>query len=194
MLRLEVDGLACRRGGRVLFTDLTFTAQAGDLVCVRGANGSGKTSLLRLIVGLGLPEAGEVRWSGSSLHSDVAWIGHVEGMKLDLTPRENLEFHRALVSGSRDVAAALEACGLTSEADTPCRELSAGQRRRSALARLLVSDAPLWILDEPLTALDVEGQEMVQDMIAEHGKKGGIAVVTSHQAFRGLIPKLELSL
>jgi len=194
VLRLEVDGLACRRGGRALFTDLSFTAQSGDLVCVRGANGSGKTSLLRLIAGLGLPEAGEVRWSGCSLQSDVGWISHLEGMKLDLTPRENLEFHRALVSGSGDTAAALEACGMTSEADTPCRELSAGQRRRGALARLLVSDAPLWILDEPLTALDVEGQQMVQDMVTAHGKKGGIAIVTSHQAFSGLAFKLELSL
>ncbi len=194
MLRLDVNGLACRRGDRVLFTGLTFAAQKGDLVCVRGPNGSGKTSLLRLIAGMGLVEEGEISWSGHSLRSDIAWIGHTEGLKLDLTPRENLDYHRALVNGSGTTAAALQACGLAGVADTPCRVLSAGQRRRCALARLLVSDAPLWVLDEPLTALDVEGQDMIQEMIAAHCQNGGIAIVTSHQAFSGLLPQVELSL
>lgn len=199
---ISVHGLSCRRGGRWLFRDLEWHASGGDLVSVSGPNGAGKTSLLRLVAGLGLPDAGDVRWQGrpvgddrSAFNAEIGWVGHADGVKGDLTPRENLAFHRAMQrTPTRTVDAALDAFGLAPVADTPCRLLSAGQRRRTALARLLVAGGRLWILDEPLTALDVEGQRRVESLVAAHLGAGGIALVTSHQPFAALRPGIEVAL
>lgn len=190
---LEVRNLACRRGGRLLFERLSFAASDGALVGVSGPNGAGKTSLLRLLAGLGLAECGDIAWRGRAIadarpafNADLAWLGHADGLKGELTPRENLTFHRALVGtggAATDVDAAVAAFGLVEVADRPCRLLSAGQRRRAALARLRVAAAPLWILDEPMASLDIEGQRLVDQLISAHCTDGGIAVVTSHQAF-----------
>lgn len=199
---ISVHDLACRRGGRTLFSGLAWCAGAGTVVTVRGANGAGKTSLLRLLAGFGLPEHGEVRWAGrpirddrAAFHRSVAWVGHADGVKADLSPRENLAFHRALhPAPAASVDAALDAFGLTRAADDPCRTLSAGQRRRTALARLLLGTSALWILDEPMAALDADGQRSVAALLARHVDDGGIAVVTSHQPIASPSDALEVAL
>lgn len=192
-LSLDVEGLACQRGERQLFERLSFSASGGSLVAVRGANGSGKTSLLRLLAGFGVPAAGEIRWQGLD-DGAIAWLGHVDGLKGDFSPRENLDFHLAFHDVVGDTEQALQAAGLAQYADAPVRTLSAGQRRRTALARLALVDAAVWILDEPLTALDDGGQHWVTELVATHCKAGGLVVITSHQALAGLKPQVELAL
>jgi heme exporter protein A len=192
-LSLDVEGLACQRGGRLLFEQMSFGASAGSLVTVRGANGSGKTSLLRLLVGFGIPVAGRISWRGLRAGA-VGWLGHVDALKSDFSPRENLAFHQAFHAASGDIDRALTAAGLDQHADVPVRTLSAGQRRRTALARFALLDLPVWILDEPLTALDDSGQQWVTDLIAAHCRSGGMVVLTSHQALVGLQPQVELTL
>ena len=187
---LAVENLSCRRGDRVLFAGLSWRAGPGAAVRIGGPNGAGKTSLLRLLAGFGWPETGEVRREG-----DVAWLGHNDGLKADLSPRENLEFHAALIGADRHaVTAAIDRVGLGEVADLPCRLLSAGQRRRAAIARLCLESAPIWLLDEPLTALDVEGQRLVEALVDEHGARGGIAVFTSHQPLTSRAPMTEVAL
>ncbi|MCA1798910.1 MAG: cytochrome c biogenesis heme-transporting ATPase CcmA [Xanthomonadaceae bacterium] len=201
-VEISVHGLTCRRGGRELFSGLEWQVSGGAVVTVRGPNGAGKTSLLRLLAGLALPDAGEVRWAGTPIRADrarfnrdVAWVGHADGVKADLSPRENLAFHRALLAApAASVDAALDAFGLARAADTPCRMLSAGQRRRTALARLLLAHAALWILDEPMAALDADGQQLVEALVVQHAADGGIAVVTSHQPLATTAPGIQVAL
>lgn len=189
--RLEGRKLACRRGERLLFDELDLHVDEGTLLQVVGPNGCGKTTLLRLLCGLRRPDTGTVLWNGSSLaHLDadfrmqLAYVGHRAGIKDELTPLENLEAAAVLSAGARDQAvSALKTLGLDHVAFQPCRHLSAGQRRRVALARLLVSPARLWILDEPLTGLDVAAQTLTAELLVEHARSGGLAVFTSHQAF-----------
>jgi heme exporter protein A len=179
------------RNETTLFRDLEFSVASGDVLLVGGPNGSGKTSLLRLLCGLGTPDSGTVRWCGSDIaalgaefRSALQYVGHGNGVKLDLTAAENLEFS-ARLRGARDaaaIAASLEAAGLNGCADLRARLLSAGQRRRLALARLALVDAPLWLLDEPLTALDARGRDFVGGLLAEHARGGGMAVVATHES------------
>jgi heme exporter protein A len=189
---LEVIDLRCERGERSLFDGLEFKLPAGALLRVAGANGSGKTSLLRILCGLAVPARGEVRWQGQSIHAlreeyhrQLIYIGHASAVKDELTGRENLSICCALGGVPVDdsaVGAALERVGLSRYEHLPARHLSQGQRRRVALARLAACrTASMWILDEPFTALDTVAVGLVQQMIAEHLGRGGIAVMTSHQ-------------
>jgi heme exporter protein A len=189
---LEVSNLSCIRGERTLFSDVTFSLERGALLRVAGANGSGKTSLLRIVCGLMLPAEGEVRWGGENIRQlredywqELSYIGHLNGLKDDLTALENLAIGAALAG--RDVTqdaalAALEALGIAHCADLPARVLSQGQRRRITLARLIVwKAAPLWVLDEPFPGLDTAAVSLISAVIAEHVGNGGSVILTTHQ-------------
>ena len=185
---LIAEKLTCTRGERVLFSALSFRVKAGQALAVEGANGAGKTSLLRLIAGFLAPPAGRLIVKIAGKESDdaeergklVGWLGHQDGLKPQLTVAEQLDFFAALYRGKAD-AAVLEQVGLTRQADLPCRYLSAGQRRRLALARLLVSQRALWLLDEPFAALDTSGQRLVAHVMARHCGDGGIIIAATHE-------------
>lgn len=187
---LEAADLRCERGGRVLFERLSFRLGTGEFLRVSGANGSGKTSLLRVLCGLLTPSRGCVRWKGepvAALREEYArqlvYLGHAPAVKGDLTAEENLSIACTLagVAASRDaVKSALARFALPH--DVPVRRLSQGQRRRAALARLALSGAvPLWLLDEPFAALDAEGIERLGALLSGHAEKGGAIVFTTHQ-------------
>ena len=187
---LEIRDLECIRGNRVLFRHLNFEAEAGQIIQVEGANGSGKTTLLRALCGLGLPTDGSIHWCGEDITQNPAdylaaltYIGHLPGIKLELTARENLAMDRALNRslGKADNRLALAHFGLESFVDSHCRFLSAGQKKRVALARLLVRDSILWFLDEPFTAVDQTGVGILSDVISGFVNDGGIVILTSHQ-------------
>jgi heme exporter protein A len=185
---LIVEKLACVRGDKKLFDSLSFRVRAGQALAVEGANGAGKTSLLRLIAGFLAPVAGRIIVKIAQQESDdaeergksVGWLGHQDGLKPQLTVREQLDFFAGLYRGKAD-AAVLEQVGLARQADLPCRYLSAGQRRRLALARLLASTRPLWLLDEPFAALDTSGQALVAHLMARHCGDGGIIIAATHE-------------
>jgi heme exporter protein A len=180
---LSAESLACIRGGRLVFRDLSFRADAGSLLSVEGANGAGKTSLLRMLAGFLAPAAGTIRFGevsdGEERGKCVGWLGHQDGAKPQLTPREALSFTAALY-GTK-VTNELDAVGLTRTRDLPCQYLSAGQKKRLALARLKLSARPLWLLDEPLAALDAAGKTLLQSMIAEHCAGGGLVIAATHE-------------
>lgn len=168
-------GLGAVRGERVLYRDMSVSASAGDLILLRGANGSGKTTLLRQLAGLSEPQAGKVERAG--LHH---WIGHTNGLKAHETPRSHLE-HWARVWGSAaDISDILASVGLKRPAEVPCRMLSAGQKRRTALARMKLVDRKLWLLDEPFNALDTDGQGLLAEMIESHRAEGGAVIAALH--------------
>lgn len=188
---LSVHDLACARGDRLLFKAMNFNLNAGELLLVQGGNGQGKTSLLRLLTGLSRPEEGEVRWRGEPInkqreiyHAEMVYLGHANGVKDDLNPVENLRFADGLQGRAFDqerAVATLENLGLSRCLDLPCRVLSFGQRRRVALAALLLAGATLWILDEPLTGLDIHAVAMMEGLIRDHLTGGGMVVATTHQ-------------
>ena len=188
---LSATRLSCTRGGRPLFAGVNLHLERGQWVHVRGANGSGKTSLLRILAGLAPPDSGEVRWNDSPIASDrAAWhagllyLGHHSAIKDGLTPLDNLRAANELDGIALDDADAMRALrrfGLKGREDLPVRVLSAGQRRRVLLARTMTRPADAWILDEPLTALDADAIEDFSALVAEHMERGGIAVITSHQ-------------
>ena len=188
---LEGAGLECIRDDRVLFSGLDFVLGPGQTLLLEGRNGSGKTSLLRILCGIRLPETGAVNWCGEDIyslgpiyHEHIAYVGHRDGLKLDLTPLENLAMARGLGSSNPDISpdGALRRVDLLGFEDIPTRNLSAGQQRRLALARLLVTRAKLWILDEPFTSLDVYGIELAEALFHEHISRGGMLAMTSHHA------------
>ena len=183
-MRLIAENLACQRGGRTLFQDLAFRLEAGEALRIVGPNGAGKTSLLRLIAGLLVPAHGRVVLEGAEggAGETAHLVGHQDAIKGALTVEENLEFWRAVFGGGAAVEMALSALGLSALAQFPARVLSAGQRRRLALARLLVARRRLWLLDEPASGLDADGQKTLSRMIAEHVSTGGIVVVAAHGA------------
>jgi heme exporter protein A len=184
---LTAEKLACMRGERRLFDGLSFTVRAGQALAVEGANGAGKTSLLRLLAGFLAPAAGRVvvkDESGEITDAElrgkrIGWLGHHDGLKPQLTAREQLEFYAALYAQRAD-AGVLEQVGLARQAELPCRYLSAGQKRRMALARLVVSNRPLWLLDEPFAALDTAGQTLVARLMTMHCGAGGIVIAATH--------------
>ncbi|WP_077635484.1 cytochrome c biogenesis heme-transporting ATPase CcmA [Escherichia coli] len=184
---LEARELLCERDERTLFSGLSFTLNAGEWVQITGSNGAGKTTLLRLLTGLSRPDAGEVLWQGQPLHQvrdsyhqNLLWIGHQPGIKTRLTALENLHFYHR----DGDTAQCLEAlaqAGLAGFEDIPVNQLSAGQQRRVALARLWLTRATLWILDEPFTAIDVNGVDRLTQRMAQHTEQGGIVILTTPQ-------------
>ncbi|MDR2000995.1 MAG: cytochrome c biogenesis heme-transporting ATPase CcmA [Zoogloeaceae bacterium] len=199
----SVANLACVRGERRLFSGLNFDLAAGEWLHVQGENGSGKTTLLRALVGLSHPAEGEIRWRGQPIRvlgedyrRDMLYLGHYGAVKEELTPLENLTLAAALDGrclDERESLTALHRFGLKGREELPVRFLSAGQKRRVLLARLVTRKAALWVLDEPFTALDVKAVEMLSALIAEHLQQGGMAILTSHQAMpmpRGKVVKL----
>jgi heme exporter protein A len=187
---LSAHGLTCVRGDRRLFSDLDLTVKAGEWLHVRGENGAGKTSLLRLLAGLAQPADGEIRWCGEKIEKAEAYrrnllfFGHHGALKEDLTALENLEFAAAMDGAILPLEAALRALqrfGLKGREQLPVRVLSAGQKRRVMLARIATRNASLWILDEPFTALDVKAVDLLSTLISDHVAGGGMAILTSHQ-------------
>ncbi|MDF2490587.1 MAG: ccmA [Pseudomonas sp.] len=190
-LHLQAVGLACERDWRMLFEHLDLQLRAGDMLQVSGPNGSGKTSLLRLLAGLMPPTAGAILLNGQPLAGQrhalakvLLWIGHAAGIKDLLTAEENLSWlcalHQPAAPGA--IWQALDAVGLRGFEDVPCHTLSAGQQRRVALARLYLDSPPLWILDEPYTALDKQGVAQLEAHLAAHCEQGGMVVLTTHHA------------
>ena len=186
---LEAVALSCERDWRMLFEQLHFALQPGDMLQISGPNGSGKTSLLRLIAGLRQPTSGDILLQGqalaeqrSELARNLLWIGHAAGIKGLLTAEENLLWLSALhVTQDREaIWQALAAVGLRGFEDVPCHTLSAGQQRRVALARLYLPAPPLWILDEPFTALDKHGVAQLERHLASHCEQGGLVILTTH--------------
>ena len=184
--------LSCVRGERTLFSGLDLEVGAGEWLHVRGANGSGKTSLLRLLAGLSHPAAGEIRWNGAPIaqaaqdyRRSLLFLGHHAAVKDELTGAENLAL-AAQLDGTdlpeAEMLTALRRFGLKGREQLPVRFLSAGQKRRVLLARLVTRKAKLWVLDEPFTALDTKAVDMLGDLVAGHLAEGGMAVITSHQA------------
>jgi heme exporter protein A len=182
---LQAQGLAAFRGERLVFRDLDFAVSTGGALVLAGPNGSGKSTLLRLLAGLGRLAAGRFLWSGEDTLADltahaarVTYVGHLDAVKPGLTAEENLRF--AARVGGGQTAAALEAFGLSALAELPARMLSAGQKRRLALARLALSAAPLWLLDEPTLGLDVASVERFGAVLAAHRARGGMIVTATH--------------
>ena len=188
---LEARDLTCVRGDKTLFAGLSFQISPGDCLHVRGENGAGKTSLLRLLTGLSKAESGEVLWNGlpisaepGAFHRELLFLGHRDALKEELTALENLQMYTALddVQLSLDKAlAALWRFGLRGRENLPVHYLSAGQKRRVLMARMLTRQARLWILDEPFNALDINAVAELESLITEHLAAGGLLILTSHQ-------------
>lgn len=188
---LEANNLECVRGERRLFAGVGFRLEAGELLYLQGRNGAGKTSLLRMLIGLLPPEAGEIRWQGENIRrlgedyrAHLCYLGHLNAIKEELTPLENLLAAAQLADeplSEDDALDALEQVGLAGREDLACRYLSQGQKRRVALARLVQEKRALWVLDEPFVALDVAAVDWLAGLIGAHLQRGGLAVMTTHQ-------------
>ena len=202
---LEAREINCWRGERHILRDVSFGVRAGEFLKITGPNGVGKTTLIRIVCGLLPPESGTVHWRGrvvrsstDEYHTEMAYLGHLNSLKADLTARENLRFLAGLrqALGPSDIDGALDRVGILSRGDLPARSLSAGQKRRLALARLLLSGAILWILDEPVTNLDTAGVDLVEELVREHVGRGGLALAAAHQRLLDgdpILRRLELS-
>ena len=186
-MRLVAEGLGCSRGARRLFENLNFTLEGGHALIVTGPNGTGKSSLLRLLAGLSAPDAGQVRLEGAPepahFREQIHYLGHLDSHKLALSAAENLQFWRDLLgTPALTIPDALDEVGLSGLGRLPVAVLSAGQKRRLALARLLVTQRPLWLLDEPTTALDASAQARFAALARAHMEKGGLIVAATHAA------------
>ena len=196
---LSAQALSCERDDRVLFDELELAVSSGELIQLVGPNGAGKTTLLRLLAGLNREFEGQVSWNGCSIYDDFhayasqrLYIGHLSAIKKVLTPLENLRWFLSSWPQIKDDAIwhALEQVSLAGYEDVPCHQLSAGQQRRVALARLLITPTPLWILDEPFTALDKQGVVWLEGLLSAHVQSGGSVLITSHHALSD-IPNLK---
>lgn len=191
---LTTENLECTRDDRLLFSGLAFRLDRGEVLQIEGPNGSGKTSLLRILSGLRRADAGSVKWQGEDIqhtredyYSSMVYIGHLPCIKNDLTTLENIRVlldTRSQSVAANDIEQALASVGLAGFEDVAGKALSSGQRRRVLLAFLLLADARLWILDEPLTALDVKGVDLVEAMLLEHRKNGGSVIFTTHHGMQ----------
>jgi heme exporter protein A len=202
---LEAREINAWRGDRHILRDVSFSVRSGEFLKITGPNGVGKTTLLRVVCGLLPAESGSVAWRGKMVigaseefHTDMVYLGHLNSLKADLTARENLRFLAGLrqALGPSDIDGALDRVGILSRGDLPARSLSAGQKRRLALARLLLSGAVLWILDEPVTNLDTAGVDLVEELVREHVSRGGLALAAAHQRLLDgdpILRRLELS-
>jgi heme exporter protein A len=197
LVMLAVNNLFCERDQRILFTQLNFNVEAGQIWQIEGQNGSGKTSLLRILSGLSDAFEGAVVWQGQPLdkvrehyYQSMLYIGHLTGIKAALTAEENLAWmvHLSPHLNQLSLAHALKKVGLYGFEDVPCHTLSAGQQRRVSLARLYLSSAPLWILDEPFTALDKKGVAEKEALITQHVETGGAVILTTHHPLN-IMPK-----
>jgi heme exporter protein A len=183
-MRLSGEGLAAERGGRTIFAGLAFTVAASEMLALTGPNGAGKSTLLRLVAGLLRPAAGTVRIEPepeAGLSASVHYFGHLDALKLPLTVADNLGYWRRLYGGVGDIESALDRVGLAHLVDLPAGRLSAGQKRRVALARLLVAERPVWLLDEPATALDAAAEATLGEIIAAHLGGGGLVLAATHR-------------
>lgn len=188
---LEAQELSCDRGERRLFAGIDFQLAEGEWIHVRGPNGCGKTTLLRAVCGLVRLSRGEIRWGGHRIGSlgedywaDLCYVGHLDALQAELSSRENLRFASRLSrtpAAAKALSRALEELGLASCAELPTKLLSQGQRRRAALCRLLITQAPLWILDEPFNALDSSALETVRGTVNHHLSRGGLVLLASHR-------------
>jgi heme exporter protein A len=185
---LELRNLGCERDERLLFSGLNLQLGAGDVVQIGGPNGAGKTTLLRALAGISGDYQGQIFYAGQSLPDanwdfsrDRLYLGHLPGIKKSLTPSENLAWYQAQTGARISIDEALAAVGLYGYEDTPCYQLSAGQLRRVALARLHLTEARVWILDEPFTAIDKLGVSQLEALIARQSAQGGVVILTSHQ-------------
>lgn len=200
--QLNVDDITVFRGERCLFEGLSFSLGAGGLVVLEGANGSGKTSLLRALAGILDIDSGTVRWNGTDIRDDrqgyceaLVWMAHRVGFKADLTLVENLRFEAVLrPSKLRSLDVVLERLDLTRLVRLPVRALSAGQQRRVALARMLLASVPLWLMDEPFTNLDRGGRRLVKRLVGEHVSGGGLCILAAHEDVRLDVPTERLEL
>lgn len=197
-MRLSGRSVRCVRGGREVFANLDFEAASGQILAVTGANGSGKTSLLRLIAGLLIPAGGAIALDGGgnelTLPEQAHYLGHRDALKPALSVAENLLFWRDFFGGAAtDADTCLATVGLAHARDLPAATLSAGQRRRLSLARLLAVRRPVWLLDEPTTALDAAGQAMFTGLMAEHLVHGGLIVAATHTPL-GIAAARELAI
>lgn len=187
--KLSAENLTLFRGDRRLFRDVEFALESGEVLVLEGSNGSGKTSLMRAIVGMLDLETGVVTWNDvpvseqrQEFHGSLVWMAHRVGFKADLTLVENLQFEAALRPQiGRDMEPVLDRLGLSRLKPLPLRSLSAGQQRRVALARMLLADVPLWLMDEPFTNLDRDGRQLVMRLVKEHVTAGGLCVMAAHQ-------------
>ncbi len=184
-ISLQVEALSCIRDDRVLFEELSFEIKGKQVLLLEGKNGSGKTSLLRILCGFREPDSGEIYWCGNLLdnhyYAQMVYIGHRDGVKDELTVRENLLVSVALGFASQiSISQALKKVDLQGYDEVLVQSLSAGQKRRLSLARLLITDNKLWILDEPFTSLDKDGIAVVEALMIEHVNRGGMVVLTSH--------------
>lgn len=194
---LSASGLLCRRGGREVFASLDFSLRAGQALAVIGRNGSGKSSLLRMVAGLLPIAAGHLTWDGGdperSIGEQAHYLGHQDALKPALSVSENLRFWTGYLGGKGGTEAALETVGLGALANLPSAYLSAGQRRRLSLARLVAIDRPIWLLDEPTSALDAAAQDMLIRLMRAHLAAGGLILAATH-ALLGLEQTRELQL
>ncbi len=200
--QLIVEELVLFRGERCLINGLSFAVGAGNVVLLEGANGSGKTSLLKALAGLLEVESGAIRWNGADIRAErqafcesLVWMAHRVGFKADLTLLENLQFETSLrPRGRASTNAVIERLELSHLVRLPLRALSAGQQRRVALARMLLAAAPLWLMDEPFANLDRAGRKLVRRVVTEHVNNGGLCVMAAHEEVRVDVPVEKLAL